>query len=57
MEYELWSDAWKALVAQSKFKDHPKYAQARRGRIGIQDHGDWAAFRNIRIRELLPGRR
>ena len=25
---------------------------ARRGRIGIQDHGDWAAYRNIRIREL-----
>lgn len=52
VKYELWTDEWKTLVAQSKFKDHPRYAQARRGHIGIQDHGDWAAFRNIRIREL-----
>jgi hypothetical protein len=52
VKYELWTDEWKALVAQSKFKDHPEYARARRGHIGIQDHGDWAAFRNIRIREL-----
>jgi hypothetical protein len=52
VQYELWTDEWKALVANSKFKDHPRYAMARRGRIGIQDHGDWAAYRNIRIREL-----
>ena len=39
-------------VAKSKFKDYPQYARARRGHIGIQDHGDWAAFRNIQIREL-----
>ena len=52
VQYELWTDEWKKLVAQSKFKDHPRYAMARRGRIGIQDHGDWAAYRNIRIREL-----
>ena len=52
VQYELWTDEWKTLVAQSKFKDHPRYAVARRGRIGIQDHGDWAAYRNIRIREL-----
>ena len=50
--YEFGSDEWKALVAQSKFKDHPEYGRARRGHIGIQDHGDWAAFRNIQIREL-----
>lgn len=54
VQYELWTDEWKQLVAQSKFKDHPRYAMARRGRIGIQDHGDWAAFRNIRIRDLHP---
>jgi 3-keto-disaccharide hydrolase len=50
--YELWTDEWKRMVAQSKFKDHPRYAMARRGAIGIQDHGDWIAFRAIRIREL-----
>ena len=39
-------------MATSKFKDHPGYARARRGHIGIQDHGDFAAFRSIQIREL-----
>jgi hypothetical protein len=52
VKYDLWTDEWKALVAKSKFKDHPRYAQARKGHIGIQDHGDQAAFRNIRIRPL-----
>ena len=52
VSYELWSDEWTRLVGQSKFKDHPRYARARKGRIGIQDHGDEAAFKNIRIREL-----
>jgi hypothetical protein len=52
VSYELWSDEWNRLLAQSKFKDHPRYARARRGSIGIQDHGDWIAFREIRLREL-----
>jgi hypothetical protein len=52
VSFELFSEEWKGLVAKSKFKDHPGYARARRGHIGIQDHGDWAAFRSIQIREL-----
>jgi 3-keto-disaccharide hydrolase/glycosyl hydrolase family 2 len=54
VSYDLWTDEWNRLVAQSKFKDHPRYARARKGRIGLQDHGAAAAFRNIRIRELPP---
>src|SRR4030095_14463278 len=50
--YELWTDAWTRQVADSKFSDHPRYARAKSGRIGIQDHGDWIAFRTIRVREL-----
>lgn len=50
--YELWSEEWNRLLAVSKFTDHPRYARARRGRIGIQDHGDWIAFRSVRIRPL-----
>ena len=50
--YDFWTDEWKALVAKSKFKDHPRYGMAKRGAIGIQDHGDWIAFRVVRIREL-----
>jgi L-ribulose-5-phosphate 3-epimerase len=52
VEYELWTNEWERLVRDSKFKDYPRYARARRGRIGLQDHGDRVAFRNIKIREL-----
>jgi len=52
VEYELWSDDWEQRVKVSKFKDYPRYGRAKRGHIGIQDHGDRVAYRNIRIREL-----
>jgi hypothetical protein len=52
VDYELWTDEWERRVRDSKFKDYPRYARARRGRIGLQDHGDRVAFRNIKIREL-----
>ena len=52
VEYELWSAGWERRVRESKFKDFPRYARARRGRIGLQDHGDRVAFRNMKIREL-----
>jgi len=52
VDYELWTDDWQRRVGGSKFKDYPRYARARRGHIGLQDHGDRIAFRNIRIREL-----
>jgi hypothetical protein len=52
VEYELWSDDWKARVAQSKFKDKAKFATIKKGPICLQDHSDRIAFRNIRIRPL-----
>ena len=52
VEYELGSDDWKQRVAASKFNEWPNYGKATRGHIGLQDHGDWVAFRNIRIRVL-----
>jgi hypothetical protein len=52
VEYELGSDDWKRRVQASKFNEFPRYGQARRGHIGLQDHGDRVAYRNIRIREL-----
>jgi hypothetical protein len=52
VEYELWSPDWEARVANSKFAEWPEYGRATRGHIGLQDHGDWVAYRNIKIREL-----
>jgi hypothetical protein len=50
--YELGSDDWQQRVQASKFKAWPRYGTARSGHIALQDHGDWVAFRNIRIRRL-----
>jgi hypothetical protein len=52
VEYELGSDALKALIAQSKFKDMPRFARESEGYIALQHHGGDVAFRNIRVRRL-----
>ncbi|HEX3159586.1 MAG TPA: DUF1080 domain-containing protein [Gemmatimonadaceae bacterium] len=52
VDYELWSPDWEARVQASKFASAPGYGRAKRGRIGLQDHGDRVAFRNILIRVL-----
>lgn len=52
VEYELWSDAWKKLVAGSKFKSMPRYGQEKSGSIVLQDHGDRVWYRNIKIKPL-----
>jgi len=44
------TDAWRAMVAASKFKAMPDFAKVPRGRIGLQDHGDKVWYRNIRIK-------
>ena len=52
VEYELGSADWEQRVANSKFSAWPRYGRNPRGHIGLQDHGDRVAFRNIKIREL-----
>jgi hypothetical protein len=52
VEYELGSDALKALIAESKFRSMPQFAQEREGHIALQHHGDDVWFRRIRIRTL-----
>ncbi|MEO5904320.1 MAG: DUF1080 domain-containing protein [Gemmatimonadaceae bacterium] len=52
LEYERGSADWKDRVAKSKFSTMPLYGIAKQGHIGLQDHGDRVAFRNIRIRVL-----
>ena len=52
VEYEFNSEHWKRRVQESKFRQWPEYGQAQRGHIGIQDHGTWVAFRNVKVRVI-----
>lgn len=54
LEYHLWTDDWKKMVAESKFPNlNEKWADvATEGYIALQDHGDDVWFRNVKIKEL-----
>lgn len=54
LEYHLWTDEWKAMIENSKFPEfNPDFANvANTGYICLQDHGNAAWFRNIKIKEL-----
>lgn len=52
-EFHLWTDEWKNMVKDSKFKDWPNFLDpATKGYIGLQDHGDDVWYKNIKIKEL-----
>jgi Domain of Unknown Function (DUF1080) len=55
VEYELGSRAVDSALAASKFRTIPWYAQRRTGHIVLQDHGDDAWFRSLKIREVRGG--
>lgn len=48
----IGSPVWQEKLAQSKFATWPGFAEQTQGHIGLQDHGNKVAFRNIRIRPL-----
>ncbi len=53
LEYHLWTDDWKKMVLNSKFKDYEWFLNtAEEGYIVLQDHGDDVWFRNVKIREM-----
>jgi hypothetical protein len=52
LEFDLDTSQFAELVAASKFRDIPGFAQKRSGHIVLQDHGDAVWFRNIKIRLL-----
>lgn len=43
---------WDAMVADSKFAQWEHFGKYPTGRLGLQDHGDVVAFKNIKIKEL-----
>ena len=52
LEYDLGSSELKDLIAKSKFKSFPRFAQNSEGLIALQYHGDDVWYRRIRIRSL-----
>ena len=52
VEFQMFDDNWKKMIAGSKFIDMPDFGLANKGHISLQDHGDPVWFRNIKIREI-----
>lgn len=52
VEYERGNDAWRALVAKSKYKVWSNFGEAEEGHILLQEHGNLVHFKNIKIREM-----
>jgi hypothetical protein len=48
----MWDDAWRTMLAGSKFKDMEGFGTYKKGKISLQDHGDNVWYRNIKIRKL-----
>lgn len=52
LEVDLTSDTFKTARAASKFKEVKDFAENAKGRIMLQDHGDEAWFRNVKLKAL-----
>jgi hypothetical protein len=52
VDYDLGSDQLKHLIADSKFKEFPRFAENREGQVALQYHGDEVWYRKIKIRSL-----
>lgn len=50
--FPLADERWNAMVSKSKFDGWEGFGKYTTGKIGLQDHGDGVAFRNIKIKEL-----
>jgi len=51
-EVDQNSDAWRKMLAGSKFATWPRFAREGKGHLCLQDHGNPVSFRRLRIKEL-----
>ena len=52
VEFDLGTPYFNDLMAKSKYKNIPGFAEHRAGHLVIQDHEDAAWYRNIKVREI-----
>lgn len=52
VEYVPWSEDWTKRKEEGKWKDYPDYGIAKKGLIGLQDHGSYIWYKNIKIKKL-----
>jgi hypothetical protein len=52
VEFPVNDPEWSEMVSKSKFADWEHFGKYPTGKIGLQDHGDQVAYRNIKIKKL-----
>jgi hypothetical protein len=52
LEYDKGTPDWTARFLQSKWVDYPGWDRYEKGAIGLQDHGNYTWFRNLKIKKL-----
>lgn len=52
VSYEMYTDQWAEMIANSKFADMEGFGMAAKGKISLQDHDNIVWFRNIKIKRL-----
>lgn len=52
VEFEAWTDEWNKKRTEGKWKGYPDYGKEKTGKLALQDHGNKAYYKNIKIRTL-----
>ncbi len=52
LSFPVANEEWNTMVSKSKFADWEGFGKFTTGKIGLQDHGDIVAYRNIKIKKL-----
>lgn len=52
VEFVPYSDDWEKRRTSGKWDAYPDYGTFKKGLIGLQDHGSFIWFKNIKIKEL-----